>query len=117
MGDQQSMVPKSPHVQEAIFAVLEECRRFFKAVKYKNHCPQAQLCADELRDFILAGENSKQSLPNYWSEILGKAIYVHNTGGMIANPTYSNSLRLFHQDHPRWSMFLHTVNIHVQQWT
>ncbi len=94
MSDKQSMIAKSPDVQQAIFGVLEECRRFFKAVKYKNHCPQAQLCADELRDFILAGENSKQSLPNYWAEILGRAVYVHNTaGGMMPTPTYNNSPR------------------------
>ena len=92
MGDKQCMeVPPSSHVRQAIFAVLEECRRFFKAVKYENHFHQAQLCADELRDFI---QNAQESLPNHWAEILGKAVNVHDMArGMISNPTYSNCPR------------------------
>ncbi|KAF8348734.1 hypothetical protein F5887DRAFT_951685, partial [Amanita rubescens] len=92
MDDKLRMAVKSPHVQQAMFAVLEECKRFFKVVKYKDHCHQAQLCADELRDFIHAAEESKQSLPNHWAEFLGKADSVYNMErGVMRNPTYSNS--------------------------
>ena len=91
MDDKQSMVSQSSHVRQAIFAVLKECKRFFKADDYKN---QVQLCADELRDFILAVESARQSLPNHWAEILGRAVNVHNMArAMMPNPTYSNCPR------------------------
>ncbi|KAF8348733.1 hypothetical protein F5887DRAFT_597958 [Amanita rubescens] len=81
MSDKQNAAAKD--VQQAIFAVLDECRLYFKTGEYKNHYHQAQLCVDELYDLIRAGKEPGISLPHYWAGILGRAVDVHGMAGDI----------------------------------
>ena len=91
MSDKQNAAAED--VQQAIFAVLEGCRLYFKTDKYKNHHHQAQLCVDELYDLIRAGDEPGISLPHYWAGILGRAVDVHGMAlkSIMTGPTYSNS--------------------------
>lgn len=83
MSDKKNAAAKDPDVQQAIFAVFDECILYFKTGKYKSHYRQAQFCVDELFDLAGAEQEHGISLPNYWAEIFGRAYDVHGFANKI----------------------------------